>query len=365
VFEAEGDQHVVVGGGPLGFALHPFDEVDEEGVEAARSGYNKKAGGSIGVIVVAVHHSFGHVDELAWSRGQCFFSTDSLDPALEDVEGFDKFLMVMERDTGETRWDRQFNERVAMVGLGGGGLYVDSGSVMGVVTGRVVSRLSHWRAIFEDWGWHREVSFLKEGNGAHEVLRDLKLIGSGYSLAKKAIDSILLHSERYLTQKNGQHGINKKLCATDEMNECSLLCGRYQRKANWTQEAIMKTANVKAMVAKVITVGVLAGAFVMVAPAKAQAQGWQVGVQLGAPVYYRDDRRGDYWRHERQEEFERQQAYARQQAYLQHEAWERHEREEAYERQRAYGYGGYGFRGRDRDDHFDRRDRDGDRDGRR
>ncbi len=132
----------------------------------------------------------------------------------------------------------------------------------------------------------------------------------------------------------------------------------------------MKRTNVKAMVAKVMTVGLLAGAFVLAAPVKAEAQGWQVGVHLGGPAYYGDDGRREYWEHERQEEF------ARQQAYLQHEAWERHEREEQFERQRAYGYGGYGYRGHDRDDRFERRghdrddryerrDRDGDRDGRR
>jgi hypothetical protein len=103
----------------------------------------------------------------------------------------------------------------------------------------------------------------------------------------------------------------------------------------------MKTANVKAMVAKVMTVGLLAGAFVMVAPAKAEAQGLQVGVRFGGPVFYGDDGRRWYWEHERQEEFAREHAYAR------------HERVEAFERQRAYGYG---FRGHDRDDHFDRRD---------
>ena len=95
----------------------------------------------------------------------------------------------------------------------------------------------------------------------------------------------------------------------------------------------MKSTNVKAMVAKVMTVGLLAGAFVLATPMKAEAQGWQVGVQLGGPVYYGDGR-GSRWYHERQEEFAREQAYAREQEYLQHEAWERQEREEAWERQR-------------------------------
>ena len=44
----------------------------------------------------------------------------------------------------------------------------------------------------------------------------------------------------------------------------------------------MKITNVKAMVAKGVTVGLLAGAFVFAAPAKAQAQ---VVVQVGYPHY--------------------------------------------------------------------------------
>ncbi len=44
----------------------------------------------------------------------------------------------------------------------------------------------------------------------------------------------------------------------------------------------MKITNVKAMVAKGVTVGLLAGAFSLAAPAKAQAQ---VVVQVGYPHY--------------------------------------------------------------------------------
>jgi hypothetical protein len=126
----------------------------------------------------------------------------------------------------------------------------------------------------------------------------------------------------------------------------------------------MKSTNVKAMVVKGMTVGLLAGAFVLAAPAKAQAQGWQVGVAIGGypPAPYGYSR--EYYerlRCERQEAFERQQAYAREQAYLEHEAWERHGREEAFERQRAFGYG----EGRYREDHHrDRDDRRRDHDGR-
>ena len=47
----------------------------------------------------------------------------------------------------------------------------------------------------------------------------------------------------------------------------------------------MKLTNVKAMVAKGVTVALLAGAFAMVAPAKAEAQQFAVGVRVGYPVY--------------------------------------------------------------------------------
>ena len=39
----------------------------------------------------------------------------------------------------------------------------------------------------------------------------------------------------------------------------------------------MKVMNVKAMVAKVMTVGLLAGAFALAAPVKAEAQGFEIG----------------------------------------------------------------------------------------
>jgi hypothetical protein len=48
----------------------------------------------------------------------------------------------------------------------------------------------------------------------------------------------------------------------------------------------MKITNVKAMVAKGVTVGLLAGAFVLAAPAKADAQQFAVGVRVGYPAYY-------------------------------------------------------------------------------
>ncbi len=47
----------------------------------------------------------------------------------------------------------------------------------------------------------------------------------------------------------------------------------------------MTITNVKAMVAKVFTVGLLAGAVVMAAPAKAEAQ-VGIGVRIGPAPYY-------------------------------------------------------------------------------
>ncbi len=59
----------------------------------------------------------------------------------------------------------------------------------------------------------------------------------------------------------------------------------------------MKSTNVKAMVAKVMTVGLLAGAFVMAAPAKADAQQFGAVVEVGYPHY--DYSRRDYFERQR------------------------------------------------------------------
>jgi len=48
----------------------------------------------------------------------------------------------------------------------------------------------------------------------------------------------------------------------------------------------MKITNVKAMVAKGVTVTLLAGAFALAVPAKADAQQLAVGVRVGYPNYY-------------------------------------------------------------------------------
>jgi hypothetical protein len=124
----------------------------------------------------------------------------------------------------------------------------------------------------------------------------------------------------------------------------------------------MKLTSVKSMLMKGVTVGLVAGAVALAAPAKAQAQQFAVGVQFGSPGYGYSSN-GDYYARQRYEElcrrraFEAQQAYARQQAWAQHEAWERHE---GWERQQAFGRYGYGYRDRNRDQ--DRRDRDDHRD---
>jgi hypothetical protein len=110
----------------------------------------------------------------------------------------------------------------------------------------------------------------------------------------------------------------------------------------------MKIANVKGMVAKLMMVGLAAGALAIASPVKAQAQRFAVGVQLGNPDYryypngYRYDRddyryRGDDLRaREQREEFRSREAreeFERRQAYVRHEQWER-----AHRYDNPYGY---------------------------
>jgi hypothetical protein len=120
----------------------------------------------------------------------------------------------------------------------------------------------------------------------------------------------------------------------------------------------MTITNVKAMIAKTMTAGLLAGAFFLASPSKAQAQvswGIHVGVPVqtavyGAPAYGYDqpsygyyggyDRRFDdrrRYEYERHEQMERREQWERQQAYRRHEEHEEHERME---------HGGYGYYGR-------------------
>lgn len=87
----------------------------------------------------------------------------------------------------------------------------------------------------------------------------------------------------------------------------------------------MKLTNVKAMVAKVMTVGLLAGAVALAVPAKADAQPVVIGVRVGYPQYAYGP---GYLRFEQR----------RRDEFLRHEAWVRtHE----YGR---YHYGYYGRR---------------------
>jgi hypothetical protein len=72
----------------------------------------------------------------------------------------------------------------------------------------------------------------------------------------------------------------------------------------------MKIPNVKTMIARSVTVGLVAAAFALAAPAKADAQQFAVGVQVGyphgyyGPDYYarlrvEQERRRDEWAHAR------------------------------------------------------------------
>jgi hypothetical protein len=82
----------------------------------------------------------------------------------------------------------------------------------------------------------------------------------------------------------------------------------------------MKSTNVKAMVAKVMTAGLLAGAFVMTVPTKAEAQQFGAVVEVGYPHY--DYSRRDYYERQRIEA-ERRAEVARLKAIRRHEAWMR------------------------------------------
>jgi hypothetical protein len=96
-------------------------------------------------------------------------------------------------------------------------------------------------------------------------------------------------------------------------------------------------ATLKAMIAKGMTAGLLAGAFLLGSPTKAEAAQVNIGVQFGAPVYtaYPDyyARRQYYdrlrWEQARRAEIERQEWIRRQQ-------WQRHEAHERWEHGRGY-----------------------------
>lgn len=124
----------------------------------------------------------------------------------------------------------------------------------------------------------------------------------------------------------------------------------------------MKITNVKAMVAKMFTVGVVAAAIVVAAPTKAEAQ-VRFGVRVGPPVAYygngysnpsydyRNPQYGYYGR-----DYDRDYDRERSEAIERRRDWERRE---YFEHHRDFDRG-RDFDRRDRD--FDRRDRDDYRD---
>ena len=89
-------------------------------------------------------------------------------------------------------------------------------------------------------------------------------------------------------------------------------------------------ATLKSMIAKGMTAGLLAGAFLFATPDKAQAAQVNIGVQIGAPVVYPNDyyaRRAYYERlrleQARRAEIARREAFIRHQEWLRHEQWVR------------------------------------------
>jgi hypothetical protein len=106
----------------------------------------------------------------------------------------------------------------------------------------------------------------------------------------------------------------------------------------------MNTAQIKSMITKVMTAGLLAGAFLFAGSQKADAQQFSIGVQLGTPAYGYDYTaypdyyaRRDYYDHLRWEQ-ERRAEIARQE-WMRQRAWQRHEEHERWEH--GHGYNGY------------------------
>jgi hypothetical protein len=87
----------------------------------------------------------------------------------------------------------------------------------------------------------------------------------------------------------------------------------------------MKIANVKGMIAKGMMAAMVAGALMVASPAKAEAQGFAVGVRFGhpvpAPVFVPAYPRYDRF------------AFERREAFLRHEEWAR-----AHRFDRRFGY---------------------------
>jgi hypothetical protein len=91
----------------------------------------------------------------------------------------------------------------------------------------------------------------------------------------------------------------------------------------------MKIANVKEMIAKGMMAAMVAGTLMVASPAKASAQGFAVGVRVGAPYYGY----GRGYEFDRRQEFLRREEFARREAFLRHEEWARGHRFD-----RPYGY---------------------------
>lgn len=112
----------------------------------------------------------------------------------------------------------------------------------------------------------------------------------------------------------------------------------------------MKATQMKSMITKVMTAGLLAGALFFAAPKKANAQ-VTFGVQLGTPAYgygytaYPDYyARRDYYDHLRWEQERR--AEIEQQEWMRRQQWMRHEEHEEHERwEHRDGYDHDGYRG--------------------
>jgi hypothetical protein len=114
----------------------------------------------------------------------------------------------------------------------------------------------------------------------------------------------------------------------------------------------MNATQMKSMITKVMTAGLLAGTVMFAGSKKAEAQQFSVGVQIGRPAvypgYYAQPgyyANRDYYERLRCEQ-ERREAIARQQAFERQQEWMRHEQRERWEHERHNGW-------RDRD--WDRR----------
>jgi hypothetical protein len=110
----------------------------------------------------------------------------------------------------------------------------------------------------------------------------------------------------------------------------------------------MKATQMKSMITKVMTAGLLAGAFLFAGAKKTEAQQFSIGVQIGQPVVYPGyyGRPGYYDRgyYERLRcERERREAFARQEAWERQQAWMRHQQRERWEHERHNGWGDRGW----------------------